>query len=169
MEYKVKCWGIEQETPPKEIYKSREFLEIFEKFEGDLLFNPGKNLPGLCILANSAQAPGGNNNESIFKFFQENGLHLMEAPSCLISVATFLSAMSLCLNCSSCLSCKLTRSVLKARESEENLFSMSRSDKLPALERRRSQNLDNMDHLAQLGTTWHKTYSRAMFSMSPRS
>ena len=69
MEYKVKCWGIEQETPPKEIYKSREFLEIFEKFEGDLLFNPGKNLPGLCILANSAQAPGGNNNESIFKFF----------------------------------------------------------------------------------------------------
>ena len=97
---------------------------------------------------------------------KENGLHLMEAPSCLISVATFLSAMSLCLNCSSCLSCKLTRSVLKASESEENLFSMSRSDKLPALQRKRSQNLVNMDQLAQhgpLGTTWTTWHNLAQY------
>ena len=59
--------------------------------------------------------------------------HWTEVLSCLISSSAFLSAMSLCLCWSSSLSCNVIRSVLKASDKEENLFSMSWSDKFSAL------------------------------------
>ena len=59
--------------------------------------------------------------------------HWTEVLSCLISSSAFLSAMSLCLCWSSSRSCNVIRSVLNASDKEENLFSMSWSDKFSAL------------------------------------
>ena len=59
--------------------------------------------------------------------------HWTEVLSCRISSSAFLSAISLWRCCSSNLSASVILSVLNASEREENLFSMSWSDKFSAL------------------------------------
>ena len=61
-------------------------------------------------------------------------------------------AMSRCLCCSSSLSCRVILSVLKASDSEENLFSMSCSDRFSALQILNGQSDERRAHNQQICT-----------------
>ena len=105
-----------------------------------------EHLPGVRLVTQPVQETLSRDNSAVCSFIAAKiGIsgdkmgscylfrHWTEVLSCLISSSAFLSAMSLCLCWSSSLSCNVIRSVLNASDKEENLFSMSWSDKFSAL------------------------------------